>query len=282
MSGGPLAEASVLFDGTFTTPRLDHPESVTVGPDGALWCGGEQGQVFRIAGQVIETVASNQGFNLGLAFLDTTTVAVCDLARPAVWLLDLTTRSFTPLDGTIPGHRLLSPNAVVPLPDDSMLVSDSGVAHTPQPGILRYHRDGGAEVWFGEPLDFANGMALSPDQRHVYVAESWAHRVRVIDITPGTWRPGGSSIYAELGDAIPDGLCVDADGVLYVGCYEPSQVLRIPSAGVVELLAADPTAHTLCHPTGVTVRDAELVIANLGRWHLSRVPVPAASEPLEP
>lgn len=278
MSGAALAEASVLFDGTFTEPRLDHAESVTVANDGALWCGGEQGQIYRIIHGAIEVVASTGGFNLGLAFLDNDTLAVCDIARPAVWLLDINTRKLVALEGPIPDHKLITPNAVVPLPDGSMLVSDSGVAHVPQPGILRYRRDGSGEVWFDLPLDFANGMALSPDQRTLYVAESWANRIRAIQVTPGSWLPGATSVYADLGEAIPDGLCVDTNGTVYVGCYEPSQILRVRAPDRVEVLAHDPTAHTLCHPTGVVARGSEIVIANLGRWHLSRVSLPSAGQ----
>lgn len=280
MNADALAEASILFDGTFTNPRLDHAESVTVGPDGALWCGGEQGQIYRIAGDSIEVVASTEGFNLGLAFIDATTLAICDIARPAVWLLDIGNGMMTALDASIPGHQLLTPNAVVALPDGSMLVTDSGVAHEPRPGILRYRRDRSAELWSDLPLDFANGIALSPDRRRLFVAESWAHRIRVFDVEPDTWTPGQARVYADLGAAIPDGLCVDAHGTLYVGCYEPSQVLRLPAAGAVELLAVDPTAHTMCHPTGVVARGSELVVANLGRWHLSRVPLQAPGDPV--
>jgi gluconolactonase len=273
MSSEALSEASVLFDGTFTSPRLDHPESVAVAADGSLWCGGEQGQIYRITSGSIELIASTGGFTLGVAFLDNSTLAVCDIARPAVWLLDLRTRELTPLEPSIPGHQLLTPNAVVGLPDGSMLVTDSGIAHSPYPGILRYYRDGTAEVWLDRPLDFANGIAVSAAVDTVYVAESWAYRVLAIGLQPGQWTPRGFSVYADLATAIPDGLAIDTDGVLYVGCYEPSQVLRVPGGGQVELLAHDPTAHTLCHPTGVAARGPEIVVANLGRWHLSRIPL---------
>jgi sugar lactone lactonase YvrE len=270
----PLGEATVLFDGAFTTPRLDHPESVAVDVDGNIWCGGEQGQIYRLADDRLELIASTYGFTLGVAFLDTKTLAVCDMARPAVWLLDTSSRSLRALPASPPGHQLLTPNAVVPLPDGSLLVSDSGIPHHPRPGVVRVYLDGRAELWFKLPLDFANGMALSPDLDTVYVAESWSHRVRAIELRPDTWDAGASTIYAELGDAIPDGLCADEDGALYIGCYEPSQILRVSTDGSIDVLADDPTAHTLCHPTGVAVRGEEIVVANLGRWHLSTIARP--------
>lgn len=272
----PLAEASILFEGAATTPRLDHPESVVVAADGSLWCGGEAGQIFRIADGEIELIASTDGFTLGITFLDPATIAVCDMARPAVWLLDIGSGELWPLPSSAPGHELMTPNAVVPLPDGSMLVSDSGVPHTPRPGIVRYWRDGRSQLWYEPPLNFANGMALSPDAATLYVAESWSYQVRAISVRPAGWSAGDSSVYASLGDVIPDGLCTDEDGTLIIGCYEPSMVVQAPAPGVVQLLAHDPTAHTLCHPTGVAVRGSEVVTANLGRWHLSSVPRPAA------
>jgi sugar lactone lactonase YvrE len=163
------------------------------------------------------------------------------------------------------------------LPDGSMLVSDSGRPHSPRPGIIRVERDGAASLWFDSPLDFANGMALSPNGSTLFVAESWAYRIRAIEVLDDGRMAGRDRIFADLGSVIPDGLCVDADGSLYVGCYEPSQVLRITAAGAVKVLAHDPTAHVLCHPTGVAVRGNDIVVANLGRWHLSRIPRPAES-----
>jgi sugar lactone lactonase YvrE len=77
---------------------------------------------------------------------------------------------------------------------------------------------------------------------------------------------------AELPGTVPDGLAFGPDGLLYVGCYEPSQILRIGRDGSVEVVAHDPTAHLLCHPTNLAFRgDGMLIAANLGRWHLTAV-----------
>jgi hypothetical protein len=55
----PIERAVVLFDGTFSEPRLQHPEAVAIGPDGWIWCGSENGEILRIApdGSRIELVA---------------------------------------------------------------------------------------------------------------------------------------------------------------------------------------------------------------------------------
>jgi sugar lactone lactonase YvrE len=261
---------TVRFNGILTEPRLDHPESVAVAPDGSLWCGGEAGQVFRIAEGEIETIANTGGFILGVAFDARGNLYACDIAHRQVWHLDVVTRELTAIADTLTGHELLTPNAVLPLPDGSVLVSDSGNAHEPRTGLVRFH-DGQGSVWLEERLDFANGLAASPDWRRIYVAETWAHRVSAIDLDDRLRPVGPPYSYCELPGYLPDGLAVAEDGILYVGCYEPSAVLRVSGAGRAEVLAQDDTAHELCHPTGVAVCGNELVVANLGRWHLSSI-----------
>lgn len=265
-----IPEPYIVFDGTFTHPRLDHPECVVAGPDGALWCGGERGQIFRIERERIDEVASTGGFTLGLALDARGILYICDLAAPGIWKLDTTSGRLERFDEHIEGHELLSPNFPLLLPDGSLLVSDSGRAHEPRPGLIRFEAGGGeGRVWHQRPLNFANGLALSRDGRTVYVAETWSNRILRVDIDEQCAPLGDLRPFAELVGYLPDGLAVNDDGVLYVGSYEPSAILRIHGGGRVELVAHDESAHVLCHPTNVTFRGTELVASNLGRWHLT-------------
>jgi gluconolactonase len=71
---------------------------------------------------------------------------------------------------------------------------------------------------------------------------------------------------------LPDGLALDAAGALFIGCYEPSRILRVPPGGVTsEIYIEDPTAHLLAHPTNIAFDGANLFTANLGRWHVTRI-----------
>jgi len=267
--GVNVSEPKLIFDGSFTSPRLDHAECVVVGPDGALWCGGELGQIYRIDGQQIEQVASTGGFTLGLAFDKVGNLFICDHATPSVWRLDASSGALEVFADSVEGHELLTPNYPLVLPDGSLLVSDSGRASEPHVGLVRFDASGAGCIWHEQPLNFANGLALSPDKSTVYVAETWAGRILAIDIDEHLIARGSTRVHAELGGYLPDGLAIDRSGVIYVACYEPSAILRIPRAGHVELFAHDEYAYTLCHPTNLALRGSELIASNFGRWHLT-------------
>lgn len=276
----PLDRAFVFFDGTFSTPKLSHPEGVAVGPDGWIWAGNQDGDICRIApdGSRMERVASTGGFALGLAFDGPRTLFVCDLKHAAVFRLDLATRALTRF--TSPGIKI--PN--YPLVDHTrgrLLVSDSHASGTPGPGIWAYDLatgDGG--LWFGGDLTFANGLAMRPGENAVYVCETFAPAITRIPIradgSAGTPTPFATDL-----PGLPDGIAFDRAGNLIVGCYEPSRLLRIaPDGGTVEVLIEDPTAHTFCHPTNIAFDGDALYTANLGRWHITQVAMDIGADPL--
>ncbi len=266
----PLDRAQVFFDGLFATPRLQHPEGVAVAPDGAVWCGSENGQILRIApdGSAIEEIATTGGFVLGLAFDGAGHLFACDLRHACVFRLDLATRAlqrFTP-----PGIRIAN-FPVVDRARGCLYVSDSHAFGTPGPGVWRYDLGTGAGgLWFGGDLNFANGMALAPDGRGLLVAETFGRRVCRIAIGE-TGAPGACTVVAADLPGLPDGLALDAAGTLFVACYEPSRILRVAPDGKAEVYIEDPTAHTLCHPTNIAFDGAALYAANLGRWHVTRI-----------
>jgi gluconolactonase len=267
----PMERASVLFDGLFAEPRLQHPEGVAVGPDGWVWCGSENGQILRVApdGSAIEEVASTGGFTLGLAFDGDRVLYVCDLKHAAVFRLDLASRKLTRF--TPPGIRV--PNyPVVDPAHGRLLVSDSHAFGTPGPGVWAYDlATGEGGLWYAEPLVFANGMALAPDGKALLVCETFALRIASIPIN-ADGSAGRAAPYATDLPGLPDGIAFDDQGALFVGCYEPSRILRIPpGGGPAEVYIEDPTAHLFAHPTNIAFDGPVLYTANLGRWHITRV-----------
>lgn len=276
----PQAAARVFFDGTFSEPRLQHPECVAVGPDGHIWCGSENGEILRIdpEGAAIERVASTGGFTLGLAFDGDRALYACDLKYAAVFRLDLASRALTRF--TPPGIRI--PNfPVVDTARGRLLVSDSHAFGEPGPGIWAYDlATGEGGLWYDQPLDFANGMALSPEDDALFVCETFSRRITRIPLT-ADGAPGAPEPYAEELPGLPDGIAFDDARALFVGCYEPSRILRIaPGGGAAEVYIEDATAHLFAHPTNIAFDGAALYTANLGRWHVTRIDTDTTGRPL--
>lgn len=272
--------AAVFFDATLGPVRLKHPEGLAVANDGAIWCGGDGGEIYRIAPDAsgIELIASTEGFTAGMAFDSLGRLYTCDLAHQAVFRLDPETRQ---LKRFSTGGAMRIPNyPVVDTTRSCLYVSDSHAFGTPGPGIWRLDLERGeGELWYERPLNFANGMALSPDRQSLYVVETFARRVSRIPIrTDGG--AGEAEVFVDGIERLPDGLAFDTEGNLYISCYEPSRVFRASPDGRLELLFDDPDAHMLCHPTNCAFRGTDLMTANLGRWHITRIEVGIAGAPL--
>lgn len=272
----------VFVDGTLTAPQLDHPEGVAVHPDGSVWCGGERGQIFRVEpdGSGFVEVASTGGFALGMAFdAAADHLFVCDLRHAAVFRVSTATGAVERFADGAPGGRFKIPNFPAFGPDGSLYVSDSHAFGDPGPGVWRVDPRGDADLWFGENVIFANGLAWAPDGGALYVAETFASRVFRVPVREDG-SAGEREEVAEVPGSLPDGLAFDVEGNLYVGCYEPSQVLRVAQGGRVDVLWRDVTAHTFAHPTNMAFRGSTMFTANLGRWHLTRVEVGIEGSPL--
>ena len=277
-----LASASALYDGTLTTPRLNHPEGLAVAEDGAVWCGGETGELYRIApdGSTLTEVASTGGFILGVAFDRAGNLYACDLMHAAVFRYEVAAGRLSVFAQGDGDRRIRIPNwPVVDHVRGCLYVSDSHEPGGPGPGVWRFDLAGGdGDLWFDGDLTFANGMALNPAGDELYVSETFARRVVAIPIgTDGA--AGEPRLVVENIERLPDGLAFDERGRLYIGCYEPSRVYRLDN-GVLELFVDDPDAHLLCHPTNVAFRGSELLTSNLGRWHITRMQTDTAGWPL--
>jgi sugar lactone lactonase YvrE len=106
--------------------------------------------------------------------------------------------------------------------------------------------DGTAEL-VGEPLSFPNGMVITPDGSTLVVAESFGNRLSALPIGRGGTL-GARRTFAEFGpfpgegpaDAVmgmltfgPDGICLDAEGAVWVTDALGQQVVRVADGGEV-------------------------------------------------
>jgi sugar lactone lactonase YvrE len=278
----PLDLASVFYDG------LDHPECVAVHPDGSVWAGGEAGQVYRIApdGSSAEEVANTGGFVLGIAFsTDAAWLAVCDLKRKCVWRLNLASRELSLFArGPEDGEPLSVPNYPVFGLDGTLYVSDSGTFRQVNGRVLAFDADHGGRgrVWHAGPFSFANGMCLAPEGDALYVVCSWLPGVERVSIN-ADGSAGAREVVVTLPETVPDGVAVDAEGRLYVCCYAPSRIYRVAPGGEAEVFVDDWEAHTLSNPTNLAFGGKDfdqLLVANLGRWNLTRIEAGVHGAPL--
>jgi gluconolactonase len=276
-----IGAAEVFYDGLLTEPRLDHPEGLAVHRDGSIWCGGERGQIYRIEpdGSSMEQIASSDGFSQGMAFDAEDNLYVCDLMHAGVMKLDTKSGSLEKFADGAEERGINIANYPVFDAEGRLYVSDSHAFKEPGPGIFRFNPNGSGELWYDEPVDFANGLAFSPDGLHLYVAETFGNAVFRIPIEDDG-SPGTREEVASLPGVLPDGLAFDTAGNLYVACYEPSQVLRISPEGKVERLIGDEEAHLFCHPTNLAFRGSTLFTTNLGRWHITAIETAVDGLPL--
>jgi gluconolactonase len=276
-----IGAAEVFYDGLLTEPRLDHPEGLAVHRDGSIWCGGERGQIYRIEpdGSSMEQIASSDGFSQGMAFDAEDNLYVCDLMHAGVMKLDTKSGSLEKFADGAEERGINIANYPVFDAEGRLYVSDSHAFKEPGPGIFRFNPNGSGELWYDEPVDFANGLAFSPDGLHLYVAETFGSAVFRIPIEDDG-SPGTREEVASLPGVLPDGLAFDTAGNLYVACYEPSQVLRISPEGKVERLIGDEEAHLFCHPTNLAFRGSTLFTTNLGRWHITAIETAVDGLPL--
>lgn len=83
-----------------------------------------------------------------------------------------------------------------------------------------------SDVWF------PNGMVLTPDGRTLIVAETYGARLTAFTVADdGTL--SDRRVFAETPGIAPDGICLDADGQVWVATARTPEVLRVREGGTV-------------------------------------------------
>jgi len=85
-----------------------------------------------------------------------------------------------------------------------------------------------------EELFFPNGTVITPDGRTMIVGETQAHRLTAFDVAPdGTL--SNRHVWAQLDDAVfPDGICLDAEGTIWVSDARGAALLRVREGGKID------------------------------------------------
>jgi sugar lactone lactonase YvrE len=102
----------------------------------------------------------------------------------------------------------------------------------PAPGLIAVVTSDGLVRQVAGGLAFPNGMVVTPDSATLVVAESYAGRLSAFDI-----EPDGSlvnrRVWADLGDAAPDGLCLDEQGAIWYADVPHRRCVRVREGGEV-------------------------------------------------
>ncbi|HVW85919.1 MAG TPA: SMP-30/gluconolactonase/LRE family protein, partial [Bryobacteraceae bacterium] len=141
---------------------------------------------------------------------------------------------------------------------------------------------GCGEVFLEGPEPFPNGLALSADERFLFIARSRTDDVLQVEIR-SDGSAGDRAVYAAGVERVPDGLAFDVAGNLYVSCYASDNIYCVSADRKVSLLAYDRDGTTIARPTNIAFGGPErdyLYVANLGRWHINRVKIGIAGQPL--
>lgn len=87
-------------------------------------------------------------------------------------------------------------------------------------------------IQVADGLAFPNGMAVTPDNGTLIVAESWAEQLTAFDIADdGTL--SGRRIWASTPGDHPDGICLDADGAAWYADVGTRRCVRVREGGEV-------------------------------------------------
>jgi sugar lactone lactonase YvrE len=100
------------------------------------------------------------------------------------------------------------------------------------PGSLALVTPDGSARQVAGGVAFPNGIVVNPDNSTLIVAASYANRLTAFDIAVD----GGLSdrrVWAELGDGVPDGICLDAEGAVWYGDVPNRRCVRVREGGEV-------------------------------------------------
>lgn len=97
--------------------------------------------------------------------------------------------------------------------------------------LLMVAPDGKVRVVADELL-FPNGSVITPDGKTLIIAETFGKRLTAFSISDDG-SLSGRRVWAELGDVSPDGICLDAEGAVWVASPPTSEFIRVREHGQI-------------------------------------------------
>jgi sugar lactone lactonase YvrE len=178
--------------------------------------------------------------------------------------------------------------------DLDQFIEEHGAAalvQSPEPPtspLLRIDPDGSAHL-AADGLNFANGSVITPDGRTLIVAETLSGHLTAFDIDQdGTL--GGRRVWAALSWCAPDGICLDAEGRVWVANAIASECLLVAEGGeIIDRVVTTQTCfacmlgghdrRTLFMMTAPTSKEAVVSVIRSGRIERATAQVGGAGRP---
>lgn len=159
----------------------------------------------------------------------------------------------------------------------------------PRPAALALVYPDGRVVRAAEDLSFPNGTVITPDGRTLIVGESFGACLTAFDIA-ADGRLSNRRVWASLDGAGPDGICLDAEGAVWVASPLSDEILRVQAGGrithsikleqhVVACMLGGEDRCTLFILTAPSLERATCRAARGARIETMRVDVPGAGWP---
>lgn len=238
---------------------IDHPESIAIGPHGEAYTTGTGCQVYRIdlETNTAEQFATTDGRCLGQAVdVDGNLYAAHSGGGEVLRI--------TP-DGEVteyakgPGGRnLVCANYPAFDRDGNMYLSESGDWSGEINGSLLKVPPGGgeAELWYPEPVDTPNAIALDAEERCLYFVETFGSAVARVAIGKDG-SAGQFERVVHMPRHIPDGIAFDTEGRLWIACHRPDAIYVFDLVSKrLELFVSDWKGEQLRGPTDVAFAGA--------------------------
>jgi sugar lactone lactonase YvrE len=141
-----------------------------------------------------------------------------------------------------------------------------------------------------DDLQFPNGMVITPDGKTMIVAETLGARLTAFDIqSDGALT--NRRVFAAIEGLIPDGICLDAEGAVWVAWLGSNKIIRVRDGGEIADTISLPDRHSYaCMLGGADRRDLfictarghmpeDLAKGRGGKIEVVRVEVPGAGLP---
>jgi len=118
-------------------------------------------------------------------------------------------------------------------PWNEIVVDGRGNAYVNgSPGIIALVGPDGLARQVADGIAFSNGMVVTPDNATLIIAESHGKRLTAFDIA-ADGSLSNRRVWADLGEGVPDGICIDADNAVWYGDVPNKRCVRVREGGEV-------------------------------------------------